>query len=143
MDNRSIVNRVLLSNFGFEDDDQGGKKMASTLRDAGMDVVYTGSYCTPAEIVQAAVQEDVDMLYIILSTNYKVSNSSMTNISSTLKLLKENDALDIKVIVCGTINETDKKNLKVQGVSRILSTDKSSNKIVSKIKKVVSQRRYQ
>ena len=136
MNDKSLAIRVLLSNLGLKGHDQGGKDMASLLRDAGMNVVYMGTHSTPAEIVKAALQEDVDVLGINL-----ISDANMNNISKILKLLKEADALDIKVFVCGVISYKNIKTLEGQGVTEVLHQDTPSDEIISRLQKIVSHRR--
>lgn len=136
MNDKSLVVRVMLSNLGLEGRDQGSKEVAHTLRNAGMNVIYTGNHSTPAEIVQAAVEEDVDALGV----NF-ISDANITNISQILKLLRESDALDIEVFVCGVINHKQVETLKSLGVSEILHQDTPSDKIVSRLQKIVSHRK--
>ena len=84
MNDKAGVIRVLLAKVGLDGHDRGVKVVARALRDAGMDVVYTGLHRTPAEVVQAAVQEDVDVLGVSL-----LSGAHMGIIPEILKLLKE------------------------------------------------------
>ena len=86
------VIRVLLAKVGLDGHDRGVKIVARVLRDAGMDVVYTGLHRTPGEVVQAAVQEDVDVLGVSL-----LSGAHMTIIPEILDQLKETGAGDIRV----------------------------------------------
>ena len=93
MNEESRVIRVLLAKVGLDGHDRGIKVVARTLRDAGMDVVYTGLHRTPEEVVQAAVQEDVDVLGVSL-----LSGAHMTIIPEILRLLDELGASDINVV---------------------------------------------
>jgi methylmalonyl-CoA mutase C-terminal domain/subunit len=129
---KSMAIRVLLTNFGFGGSDQGGEALASTLRDAGMDVVYTGNYCTPEEIVRAAIQEDVNAIGVNL-----ISDTNMSKFFSIIKLLKEGDASDIKVFFSGAMNYEDVEDIKNQGVSEVLLKDAPSDEIVYKLLKTV------
>ena len=98
MNEESRVIRVLLAKVGLDGHDRGVKVVARSLRDAGMDVVYTGLHRTPAEVVQAAVQEDVDVLGVSL-----LSGAHMTIIPAILMQLKDAGADDICVVVGGEI----------------------------------------
>ena len=132
MNVKSMAIRVLLTNFGFGGSDQGGEALASTLRDAGMGVVYIGNYCTPEEIVLAAIQEDVNAIGVNL-----ISDTNMSIFFSIIKLLKEGDASDIKVFFSGAMNHEDVEDIKNQGVSEVLLKDAPSDEIVSKLLKIV------
>ncbi len=135
MNDKTKVIRVLLSKVGLDGHDRGIKVVARTLRDAGMDVVYTGLHRTPAEVVQAAVQEDVDVLGVSL-----LSGAHMTIIPEILKLLKEAGADDISVVAGGVIPDEDVEDLKSQGVAEVLLQDTPPDEIVSRLRKIVSDR---
>jgi len=136
MNDRQKVIRVLLSKVGLDGHDRGIKVVARTLRDAGMDVVYTGLHRTPAEVVQAAVQEDVDVLGVSL-----LSGAHMTIIPAILKLLKEAGADDISVVVGGVMPDDDVEDLKAQGVAEVLLQDTPPDEITSRLREIVSARR--
>src|SRR3970040_141292 len=87
------VGRVLLAKVGLDGHDRGVKVVARCLRDAGMDVVYTGLHRTPAEVVEAAVQEDVDVLGVSL-----LSGAHMTIVPQILKLLAKEGGAHIAVV---------------------------------------------
>src|SRR5574342_505203 len=82
--------RVLIAKVGLDGHDRGAKVVARTLRDAGMDVIYTGLHRTPEEVVAAAVQEDVDVLGVSL-----LSGAHMTILPRMLELLRAGDAADV------------------------------------------------
>ena len=136
MNEESRVIRVLLAKVGLDGHDRGIKVVARTLRDAGMDVVYTGLHRTPEEVVQAAVQEDVDVLGISL-----LSGAHMTIIPEILKLLDELGASDINVVAGGVIPDDDVEELKKLGVADVLLQDSSPDEIVATLKNVVAERR--
>jgi len=136
MNEESRVIRVLLAKVGLDGHDRGIKVVARTLRDAGMDVVYTGLHRTPEEVVQAAVQEDVDVLGVSL-----LSGAHMTIIPEILRLLDELGASDINVVAGGVIPDADVKELKSLGVADVLLQDSAPDEIVATLKNVVVERR--
>ena len=136
MNEESRVIRVLLAKVGLDGHDRGIKVVARTLRDAGMDVVYTGLHRTPEEVVQAAVQEDVDVLGVSLQ-----SGAHMTIIPEILRLLAELGASDINVVAGGVIPDADVKELKSLGVADVLLQDSAPDEIVATLKNVVAERR--
>ena len=136
MNEKSRVIRVLLAKVGLDGHDRGIKVVARTLRDAGMDVVYTGLHRTPEEVVQAAVQEDVDVLGVSL-----LSGAHMTIIPEILRLLDELGASDINVVAGGVIPDADVKELKSLGVADVLLQDSAPDEIVATLKNVVAERR--
>jgi len=136
MREESRVIRVLLAKVGLDGHDRGIKVVARTLRDAGMDVVYTGLHRTPEEVVQAAVQEDVDVLGVSL-----LSGAHMTIIPEILKLLDQLGASDISVVAGGVIPDDDVKELKKLGVADVLLQDSAPDEIVATLKNVVAGRR--
>ena len=136
MNEESRVIRVLLAKVGLDGHDRGIKVVARTLRDAGMDVVYTGLHRTPEEVVEAAVQEDVDVLGVSL-----LSGAHMTIIPEILRLLDELGASDINVVAGGVIPDADVKELKSLGVADVLLQDSAPDEIVATLKNVVAERR--
>ena len=136
MNEKSRVIRVLLAKVGLDGHDRGIKVVARTLRDAGMDVVYTGLHRTPEEVVQAAVQEDVDVLGVSL-----LSGAHMTIIPEILRLLDALGASDINVVAGGVIPDADVKELKSLGVADVLLQDSAPDEIVAMLKNVVAERR--
>ena len=136
MNEESRVIRVLLAKVGLDGHDRGIKVVARTLRDAGMDVVYTGLHRTPEEVVQAAVQEDVDVLGVSL-----LSGAHMTIIPEILRLLDELGASDINVVAGGVIPDADVKELKSLGVADVLLQDSAPDEIVATLQNVVAERR--
>ena len=135
MREESRVIRVLLAKVGLDGHDRGIKVVARTLRDAGMDVVYTGLHRTPGEVVQAAVQEDVDVLGVSL-----LSGAHMTIIPDILDQLKETGAADIRVVVGGVMHDGDVDALKEMGVADVLLQDTPPDAIVATLRRVVAER---
>ncbi len=135
MNEQPGIIRVLLAKVGLDGHDRGIKVVARSLRDAGMDVVYTGLHRTPEEVVQAAVQEDVDILGVSL-----LSGAHMTIIPEILKLLAELGADDISVVAGGVIPDDDVAALKKLGVAEVLLQDSSPDEIVATLSQVVAGR---
>jgi methylmalonyl-CoA mutase C-terminal domain/subunit len=129
------VIRVLLAKVGLDGHDRGVKVVARCLRDAGMDVVYSGLHRTPAEVVEAAVQEDVDVLGVSL-----LSGAHMTIIPEILRLLEKQKADDIAVVAGGVIPDDDVRELKKRGVAEVLLQDSTPDAIVSTLRRVVAAR---
>ena len=127
--------RVIIAKVGLDGHDRGVKIVARTLRDAGMDVIYTGLHRTPEEVVDAAVQEDVDVLGISI-----LSGAHMTIFPRILDLLKARDAGDIILVGGGVMPDEDVAALKAQGVKEILLQDTPPAQIVSTIRRLVSER---
>ena len=109
--------RVLIAKPGLDGHDRGARIISRGLRDAGMEVVYTGLHQTPEQIVEAAIQEDVDAVGLSI-----LSGAHMTLFPRIYDLLKENNAGDIMIIGGGTIPEHDIRELKKNGwVSEIFT----------------------
>jgi methylmalonyl-CoA mutase, C-terminal domain len=106
--------RVLIGKPGLDGHDRGAKIIARALRDAGMEVVYTGLHRSPEEIVETAIQEDVDAIGLSI-----LSGAHMTLFPAILKLLKEQGAEDIVVFGGGIIPDEDREALLKQGVAEI------------------------
>jgi methylmalonyl-CoA mutase cobalamin-binding domain/chain len=127
--------RVLLAKVGLDGHDRGVKVVARCLRDAGMDVIYTGLHRTPEEVVDAAVQEDVDVLGISL-----LSGAHMTIFPRVMKRLKERGVDDMLLIGGGVIPDEDVTALKQMGVAEILLQDTPPEAIVETVRRLVSER---
>lgn len=127
--------RVLLAKVGLDGHDRGVKVVARTLRDAGMDVIYTGLHRTPDEVVNAVIQEDVDVLGISL-----LSGAHMTICPKIMALLEEKDASDTIVVVGGVVPDEDVNALKEMGVKELLLQDTPPNKIVETLQRLVDER---
>ncbi len=127
--------RVLLAKVGLDGHDRGVKVVARTLRDAGMDVIYTGLHRTPDEVVHSAIQEDVDVLGISL-----LSGAHMTICPKIMQLLKEQDAEDMIVVVGGVVPDEDVAPLKEMGVKELLLQDTPPKQIVETLERLVAER---
>jgi methylmalonyl-CoA mutase C-terminal domain/subunit len=117
--------RVLMAKAGLDGHDRGVKVVARALRDAGFEVIYTGLHQTPEQVVNAAVQEDVDAIGLSL-----LSGAHMTLFPRILGLLAEQDASDILVFGGGTIPDDDVRALKELGVAEIFTPGASTVDIV-------------
>jgi methylmalonyl-CoA mutase C-terminal domain/subunit len=131
----SDIIRVIIAKVGLDGHDRGVKIVARTLRDAGMDVIYTGLHRTPEEVVDAAVQEDVDVLGISI-----LSGAHMTIFPKILKLLQERDAEDILVVGGGVMPDEEAAALKAMGVKEILLQDTPPETIATTIRRLVAER---
>ena len=127
--------RVLIAKVGLDGHDRGVKIVARRLRDAGMDVVYTGLHKTPEEVVRAAVDEDVDVLGISL-----LSGAHMTVFPRVIALLKEAGADDILLVGGGVMPDEDAVALRAMGVAELLLQDTPPDAIVAAIRRLVAER---
>ena len=127
--------RVIIAKVGLDGHDRGVKIVARALRDAGMDVIYTGLHRTAEEVVDAAVQEDVDVLGVSL-----LSGAHMTIFPKILELLKQKGADDILVVGGGVMPDEEAEALKKMGVKEILLQDTPPEMIVSTIRELVAER---
>jgi methylmalonyl-CoA mutase cobalamin-binding domain/chain len=127
--------RVLLAKVGLDGHDRGVKVVARALRDAGMDVIYTGLHRTPDEVVAAAIEEDADVLGVSL-----LSGVHMTVFPKILARLKEEGADDIIVVAGGVMPDEDAAALKQMGVREVMLQDTSPDAIVRRLRELVEQR---
>jgi len=127
--------RVLIAKVGLDGHDRGAKIVARCLRDAGMDVVYTGLHRTPEEIVEAAVQEDVDVLGISL-----LSGAHMTLIPRVLELLRAAEAGDMLLLVGGVIPDGDVPALLAMGAADVVLQDTPPDVIARRVRELVAAR---
>ncbi len=135
MSEKTGVIRVLLAKVGLDGHDRGVKVVARCLRDAGMDVIYTGLHRTPEEVVDAAVQEDVDVLGVSL-----LSGAHMTILPRMIDLLKQTDADDIILVAGGVMPDEDVAALKKMGVGDVLLQDAPPETIVGTVRRLVAER---
>ncbi len=131
MDNRI---RVLVAKPGLDGHDRGAKIIARALRDAGMEVVYTGLRQTPEMIVNAALQEDVQVIGLSI-----LSGAHNAIIPRVLELLREKQMTDVLVVVGGTIPDEDAERLKREGVGAVYQPGASLDEIVDYIRTTVKQ----
>ena len=127
--------RVLLAKVGLDGHDRGVKVVARALRDAGMDVIYTGLHRTPDEVVTAAIQEDVDVLGVSL-----LSGVQLTVFPKIFRLLKEQGAEDLIVVAGGVMPDEDVAELKRLGVSEVMLQDTPPQAIIDTLKRLVAER---
>jgi methylmalonyl-CoA mutase C-terminal domain/subunit len=122
--------RVVVAKVGLDGHDRGAKIIARALRDAGMEVIYTGLHQTPEQVVEAAIQEDADAIGISI-----LSGAHMTLIPKVIELLKENEAEDILVFCGGTIPKDDISKLKEAGVGEVFTPGTPTRKAVEYVRK--------
>ena len=118
--------RVIVATAGLAGHDRGAKVVARALRDAGVEVIYTGLHQTPEQIVAAAIQEDVDAIGLSI-----LSGAHMTLFAKVIELLKEREAADIVVFGGGIIPEEDIAELSRMGVARIFTPGAPTTEIVA------------
>ena len=124
--------RVLIAQVGLDGHDRGAKVVARCLRDAGMEVVYTGLHRTPEEVVAAAVQEDVDVLGVSL-----LSGAHMTLVPKGLELMRRAGADDVCLVVGGVVPDEDIPELRALGVSDVILQDTPPDEIVARVRALV------
>jgi methylmalonyl-CoA mutase C-terminal domain/subunit len=117
--------RVVIAKPGLDGHDRGAKVVARALRDAGVEVIYTGLHQTPEQIVAAALQEDADAIGLSV-----LSGAHMTQFARVLELLRERDAADIVVFGGGIIPAEDIAELERMGVARIFTPGAATTEIV-------------
>jgi methylmalonyl-CoA mutase C-terminal domain/subunit len=121
--------RVVIAKPGLDGHDRGAKIIARALRDAGMEVIYTGLHQTPEQIVETAIQEDADAVGISI-----LSGAHMTLVPRILDLLREQGAEDVLVVVGGTIPSDDVTELKARGVAEVFTPGAPTSEIVEFIR---------
>ncbi len=118
--------RVLIAKPGLDGHDRGAKVIARALRDAGMEVIYTGIQQTPQMIVEAALQEDVDVIGLSI-----LSGAHMTLLPRVMELLRDHDMHDMLVVAGGIISDDDARILKEQhGIAEVYGPGASTHEIV-------------
>jgi methylmalonyl-CoA mutase C-terminal domain/subunit len=127
--------RILVAKPGLDGHDRGAKIIARALRDAGMEVIYTGLHQTPEMIVNAAIQEDVDAIGMSI-----MSGAHMTLFPAVIELLKKSNANDIAVFGGGIIPDDDIPKLKNLGVTEIFTPGSSTQDIVQWIRTNIAAR---
>ncbi len=121
--------RVLIAKPGLDGHDRGAKIVARALRDAGMEVIYTGLRQTPLQIVNAAIQEDVDVIGLSI-----LSGAHLTLVKEIMDLIKKNNMEDVLVILGGIVPDIDIPKLKEMGVAEIFQPGTNTSDIVDYIK---------
>ena len=128
--------RVVVAKPGLDGHDRGAKIIARALRDAGMEVIYTGLHQTPEQIAETVIQEDADAVGLSI-----LSGAHMTLVPKVVELLKGQGADDVVVTVGGTIPSDDVPELKKLGVAEVFTPGSSTQSIVDFIREAVEQRR--
>ncbi len=128
--------RVLVAKVGLDGHDRGAKVIAAALRDAGMEVIYTGLRLTPEMVVNAALQEDADAIGISI-----LSGAHMTVFPKILKLMREKEMDDVLLTGGGIIPEDDMKQLNEMGVGRLFAPGTTTADIATYITGWVQQHR--
>jgi methylmalonyl-CoA mutase C-terminal domain/subunit len=118
--------RVVIAKPGLDGHDRGAKIIARALRDAGMEVIYTGLHQTPEQIVETAIQEDADAVGISI-----LSGAHMTLVPRIVELLRSRGADDVLVVVGGTIPQDDVDELKQLGVAAVFTPGAPTGEIVA------------
>ena len=124
--------RVVVAKPGLDGHDRGAKIIARALRDAGMEVIYTGLHQTPEQIVETVIQEDADAVGLSI-----LSGAHMTLVPRILELLKEQGVNDVVVTVGGTIPADDVTELKALGVSEVFTPGASAQSAIDFIRGAV------
>jgi methylmalonyl-CoA mutase C-terminal domain/subunit len=124
--------RVVIAEPGLDGPDRGAEVVARALRDAGMEVIYTGLHQTPEQIVQTALQEDADAVGLAIP-----SGAHLTLIPKVLELFKERDAQDVLVFGGGIVPETDIAALTELGVAKVFAPGTTSQEIVDWVRESV------
>ncbi len=127
--------RILLAKVGLDGHDRGVKVVARTLRDAGMDVIYSGLHRTPEEVVTAAIQEDVDILGVSL-----LSGVQLTVFPKIFQLLAEKGVDDLIIVAGGVMPDEDVAALKEMGVAEVMLQDTEPEAIVRSLTALVETR---
>jgi methylmalonyl-CoA mutase C-terminal domain/subunit len=126
--------KVLVAKPGLDGHDRGAKIVARALRDAGMEVVYTGLHQTPEMIVDAAIQEDVDVIGVSI-----LSGAHMTVFPKIMTLLADRHVDDIIVIGGGVIQENDIPRLKALGVRELFNAEATTHDLIDGIERIVAE----
>ena len=126
--------RVVIAKPGLDGHDRGAKVVARALRDAGVEVIYTGLHQTPEQIVTAALQEDADAIGLSI-----LSGAHMTQFTRVMELLRERDATDITVFGGGIVPEADITELKALGVAEIFTPGASTHDIVAWVRATLGE----
>ncbi len=128
--------KVLIAKPGLNGHDRGAKVVARALRDAGMEVIYTGIRQTPEQIAETAIQEDVDVVGLSI-----LSGAHMELLPRVVELLRQKGADDVLVIAGGIIPDDDIPKLKEAGIAEIFGPGTPTSRIVDYIKRNVKRKR--
>jgi methylmalonyl-CoA mutase C-terminal domain/subunit len=127
--------RVLIAKPGLDSHDRGAKVVARALRDAGMEIIYTGLRQTPEQIAETALQEDVDVIGLSI-----LSGAHKTLFPRIMKLLKEQDLTDVMVFAGGIIPEEDMAEMKKLGIKEIFGPGTTTETIIRYVKENLPKR---
>jgi methylmalonyl-CoA mutase C-terminal domain/subunit len=127
--------RVVVAKPGLDGHDRGAKIIARALRDAGMEVIYTGLHQTPEQIAETVIQEDADAIGLSI-----LSGAHMTLVPRVVELLREQGVEDVLITVGGTIPADDVPELKKLGVAEVFTPGASTDEIVDFIREGAAQR---
>jgi methylmalonyl-CoA mutase C-terminal domain/subunit len=127
--------RILVAKPGLDGHDRGAKIVANALRDAGMEVIYTGLHQTPEMIVEAAIQEDVDVIALSV-----LSGAHMTLFHKVRELMKEQGVGDIGLVGGGIIPDQDAAALKEMGVSEVFGPGTDTRRIVEHVTRLAEEK---
>ena len=127
--------RVVVAKPGLDGHDRGAKVIARALRDAGMEVIYTGLHQTPEQIVDTAIQEDADAIGLSV-----LSGAHMTLFAKVVELLRQRDAEDIRVFGGGIIPDADIPQLKELGVAEIFTPGATTSSVVEWVNANIGER---
>jgi len=125
--------RVVIAKPGLDGHDRGAKIIARALRDAGMEVIYTGLHQTPEQIVETAIQEDADAVGVSI-----LSGAHMTLVPRIVEGLRANGAEDVLVVVGGTVPPDDADELKALGVAEVFGPGATTSEIVDFLRGAVT-----
>jgi methylmalonyl-CoA mutase C-terminal domain/subunit len=125
--------RVVIAKPGLDGHDRGAKVIARALRDAGMEVIYTGLHQTPEQIVETSLQEDADAVGLSV-----LSGAHMTLFARVIELLKEREATDVVVFGGGIIPDADIPQLEQLGVARVFTPGTTTQQVVEWVRGHVS-----
>ena len=128
--------RVLVAKVGLDGHDRRAKVVARALRDAGMEVIYTGLHRTPEEVVAAALQEDADVVGVSL-----LSGAHMTLIPRLVELLRQSGAQDVALVVGGVIPDEDVPALRELGAADVVLQDTPPDEVVRRVREAAEARR--
>jgi len=127
--------RILLAKVGLDGHDRGVKVVARALRDGGMEVVYTGLHRRPREVIEAALQEDVDAIGVSI-----LSGAHLTILPRIVGLMKERGLGDVALLVGGLIPDEDVPALERLGVAAIVGQEATPDEIVATVRRAVAGR---
>jgi methylmalonyl-CoA mutase C-terminal domain/subunit len=127
--------RVVVAKPGLDGHDRGAKIIARALRDAGMEVIYTGLHQTPEQIAETVIQEDADAIGLSI-----LSGAHMTLVPRVVELLREQGVDDVVITVGGTIPADDVPELKKLGIDEVFTPGSSTDDIVEFVRGAVAQR---